>query len=294
MTTQQAACFGVGDDALCRLVDQGHWRRSTRGLYDAAPLTDSFQKRVWAALLLGGPEAAIGGDAALRLHGLDEDVQVIDVWVPPDAQPQPLTGIRVRRDFLGRISRRRGHIARIAVEEALIDVGQLLPTSRLVALLADAFRQRLTTPPAVAAVLHSRRRVRGRARFEALLDDFQGVESGLEYAYRREVERAHGLPTARRQVSLSRGTRSDAFYEEYGVVVELDGLLSHASAIGAFRDLRRDNAHAELNLITLRYGSADVRGRPCDVATQVAAVLQSRGWTGHQTACPRCRRQAVS
>jgi very-short-patch-repair endonuclease len=294
VTAQQAATYGVGDDALCRLVDQGHWQRSTRGLYDTVPLMDSFQKRAWAALLVGGPEAAIGGEAALCLHGLDREVQVIDVWVPPDAQPQPLTGIRVRRDFLNRLSRRRGHIPRITVEEALIDVGQLLPTSRLVALLTDAFRQRVTTPLAVAAALESRRRVRGRHLFESLLGDMLGVESGLEYVYRRDVERAHGLPTARRQVSLSSGTRSDAVYEEQGVIVELDGLASHAAAIGAFRDLRRDNAHAELNLITLRYGSADVRGRPCDVAAQVAAVLRSRGWTGQRTACPRCRRQAVS
>ncbi|HEY3337625.1 MAG TPA: type IV toxin-antitoxin system AbiEi family antitoxin domain-containing protein [Propionicimonas sp.] len=294
VTAQQAATFGVGDDALCRLVDQGHWRRSTRGLYDAVPLLDSFRKQAWAALLLGGPEAAIGGEAALCLHGLQREVRVIDVWVPPDAQPQPLAGIRVRRDFLGRISRRRGHIARIAVEEALIDVGQLLPTSSLVALLTDAFRLRVTTPLAVAAVLHARRRVRGRRQFEALLGDLLGVESGLEYAYRRDVERAHGLPTARRQVSLSRGTRSDAVYEEHGVIVELDGVASHATAAAAFRDLRRDNIHAEVNVITLRYGSADVRGRPCDVAAQVAAVLRSRGWTGQQAACPRCRRQAVS
>jgi very-short-patch-repair endonuclease len=116
------------------------------------------------------------------------------------------------------------------------------------------------------------------------------VEGPLEHAYLRDVERAHGLPAASRQVSVSRGTRSDAVYEEFGVVVELDGRVGHSGAEAVFRDLRRDNAHAELNMTTLRYGSADVRGRPCDVAAQVAAVLRRRGWTGTYAGCPRCRR----
>jgi very-short-patch-repair endonuclease len=82
------------------------------------------------------------------------------------------------------------------------------------------------------------------------------------------------------------------------VVIELDGRVGHDSQSGAFRDLDRDNLHAEQSLITLRYGSADVRGRPCRVAAQVAAVLRSRGWTGTYAGCALCRRsltrQAVS
>jgi len=158
----------------------------------------------------------------------------------------------------------------------------------LVGLLSDAVRSRLTSPRAVGAVIKTRARVRGRRRIEAVLADLDGIESTLEYVYRRDVERAHGLPAARRQASVSAGTRSDGFYEAYGVVIELDGRAFHQNPDAAFRDLARDNAHAALNLITLRYGSADVRGRPCAVARQVAAVLKSRGWTGTPLRCPRC------
>ncbi len=140
--------------------------------------------------------------------------------------------------------------------------------------------------------------MRGRRRFEEILADLAGIESSLEYAYRRDVERAHGLPALRRQASVSPGTRSDGVYEEFGIVIELDGRAGHASAEQAFRDLQRDNAHAERRLITLRYGSADVRGRPCEVAAQVAAVLHSRGWAGDYKGCTWCRNairsQAVS
>jgi hypothetical protein len=298
VTVQQAAVLGISDQALRRLVAQGHWRRSAKGLYDAVPLLESFEKRAWSALLVGGPGAAIGGEAALRLYGFDLEPEVVEVWVHPECQPTPVNGVRVRRDFLGRTHGRRGRISRIRIEEALVDVGQFLATGRLVALLTEGLRLRLTTPAAVEGVVRSRARVRGRKRFEAILADLAGVESALEYAYRRDVERAHGLPTATRQVSVSRGTRSDGVYEPYGVLIELDGRAGHATAGAAFRDLRRDNAHAELNLITLRYGSADVRGRPCEVAAQVATVLGSRGWAGSVSGCPRCwgslGQQAVS
>lgn len=298
VTVEQAGTFGIGDKALQRLVAQGHWKRVCKGLYDAVPGVTTFQKRAWAALLIGGDGAAIGGEAALRLHGVNLDVGEVEVWVRPDTQPHPLPGVRVRRDFLSRAQNRRGRISRITVEAALVDVGQFLPTGRLVALLTEAFRLKLTTPRAVGQAIRRRARVRGRRRFEAILADLEGVESTLEYVYRRDVERAHGLPEPRRQVSISRGTRSDGVYQEFGVVIELDGRAGHEEAERSFRDLERDNAHAERNVITLRYGSADVRGRPCEVAAQVAAVLRSRGWQGDYPGCPWCRRrihrQAVS
>jgi very-short-patch-repair endonuclease len=288
LTVEQAALLGVGDDALRRLVDQGHWGRLVKGLYDAAPLLHGLEKTAWGAVLLGGDGAAVGGEAALRLYGLSIEPEQVDVWVRPDTQPVAIRGVRVHRDFLERTAHRQGWPPRIRVEDALIDVGQFLPTGRLVGLLSDAFRNRLTSSQAVGAVIRTRARVRGRRRIEALLADFTGIESTLEYVYRRDVERAHGLPPARRQASVSAGTRSDGLYEAFGVVIELDGRAFHQNANAVFRDLARDNGHAELNLITLRYGSADVRGRPCEVASQVAAVLRARGWVGTSLRCPRC------
>lgn len=284
----QAAMHGLGSRASTRLVGQGHWARIAPGLFDAAPLADDFEKRAWVALLAAGDRAAIGGEAALGLHGLNRQVDEIEVWVPPGAQPDSIPGVRVRRDRIGRTERARGTLTRISMEDALIDVGQFLSTERLVALLSDAVRRRTTTLDRVEAAVQARRRVRGRKRFEELLGDLGGIESTLEYAYRRHVERAHGLPVGRRNVSVSVGTRTDVVYGEYGVLVELDGRLGHQDADSAFRDLDRDNLHVLSGKVTLRYGSPDVRGRFCEVATQVGGVLMNRGWPGPVLACRHC------
>ena len=289
LTAEQALKLGFGYPGLRRLVDQGHWVRLENGLFDTTPLLSGFEKRAWTAYLAAGDGSALGGEAALRLHGLERKVNEIEMWVPPARQPAPLPGVRMRRDGLGRLSGRTGLLSRIRADDALVDVGQRLHTEQLVGLLTDAFRQRLTTISALTATVESRGRVRNRRRFELILGDLAGIESPLEFAYRRDVERAHGLPTPSRQVSVTRGTRSDVYYEEFRLLIELDGKFGHNDGSSTFRDLTRDNVHAGLSLTTFRYGSTDVRGKPCEVAAQVAQALLERGWLGPYLGCPRCR-----
>lgn len=289
LTADQALELGLGYQGLRRLVDQGHWVRLENGLFDTTPLLSGFEKRAWTAYLAAGEGSALGGEAALRLHGLELTVRQIEMWVPPTRQPTSLPGVRMRRDGLGRLSGRTGLLSRVRAVDALVDVGQRLPTEQLVGLLTDALRQRVTTVLALNETVESRARVRNRRRFELILGDLAGIESPLEFAYRRDVERAHGLPTPSRQVSVTRGTRSDVYYEEFRLLIELDGKLGHEDGSSAFRDLTRDNAHAGMKLTTLRYGSTDVRGKPCEVAAQVAQALLDRGWLGPYVGCPRCR-----
>lgn len=281
----QARSFGLSEKALRRLVAEGSWERTALGVYTSRPGPSDLRKRAWAAHLGAGGFSAIGGEASLQLSGLALAGDELVVWVPPDSQRR--AGVRVRRDHLGRLAHARGLLPLIRPVDAVLDVGQFLPVDDLVALVAEAVRRGRTTPAQLARALDERPRVHDRRRLAAIIGDMTGIESTLEYAYRRDVERAHGLPRARRAVSVSAHTRSDALYEEYAVLVELDGRVGHAD--GAFRDLRRDNRHAASGFITLRYGSSDVRGRACEVARQVARVLSGRGWCGALARCPRCR-----
>ncbi|MDQ7992230.1 MAG: type IV toxin-antitoxin system AbiEi family antitoxin domain-containing protein [Propionicimonas sp.] len=289
LTAEQAVRLGLPAGALDRLAAQGHWDRPARGLYDLRPGQDSLDRRVWAAVLLAGEPCAVGGLGALHLLGMALDVPGLVVWVPDDRRPRPASPARIRRDGLDRLARAGGIPPRICAEDALLDACRGLAAGPMVSLLADAIRLRLTTAQRVADQLESRRRVPNRRLIEAILGDLHGVESTLEWTYRRDVERAHRLPEARRQVSLSAGTRSDVSYEGFGVLVELDGRRGHLDAAAAFRDLARDNRHAGAGLITLRYGSADVRGRPCQVARQVWATLVARGLGEPFHPCRRCQ-----
>lgn len=288
ISTGQAEALGLGRQALRRLAREGHWARVSRGVYDSQPGAASPEKAIWAAALRAGDPCAVGGEAALVLYGLDRRARRIVIWVTAVRRPRSDVSIAMRRDKIGRLQRRRGLLPRIRAEDAVIDVAERLGTEDAVALISEAVRRRLVTLRSLRSTVGSRARVRNRKLLLALLNDLEGIESTLEYVYRRDVERAHGLPRARRQKSASAGTRTDVLYDQYALLVELDGKAGHIDFESAFRDLHRDNAHALRDLVTLRYGSADVRGQPCQVAQQLSEALQARGWLGQLTPCPAC------
>lgn len=113
----------------------------------------------------------------------------------------------------------------------------------------------------------------------ALADVAEGAQSNLEWRYVRNVERAHGLPAARRQAKIVTGNRTryaDNLYEEAKLAVELDGQAAHPPE-QRWADSHRDNEHACLGIMTVRYNWSDVTNRPCAVAAAVGALLRMRG-----------------
>lgn len=242
----------------------------------------------WAALLHAGPGSVVGGSAAAHLLGaVPKAPEQILVWHGGTSAIKPIgnaaTGVTFRRaDRSG-----RGEPSRTPIDVSLLDLAAETTEDETIAAITRAFSQGLTTPSRLLAVSAKRKQVSRRALVKALCSkSAHGVESVLEWRFLQVVVRAHGLPGPTLQKELRRGTRSDAVWEEQGVVAELDGKLGHERV---FRDMARDNRLAMSGLQTLRYGWHDVTERPCEVAWQLSAVLQSRGWTGVRDRCLRCR-----
>jgi len=152
-----------------------------------------------------------------------------------------------------------------------------------------AFARDLTDEARLSAAITQRTKLRWRADLhELIVAAASGDHSVLEFRYERDVERAHGLPPPSRQVPFagpgSRRGRRDRVYEEYAVVVELDGQLAHPEE-NRWQDKARDNAAAVGGKQTLRYGWTDVRHQPCATAAQVATVLRVHGWQGVPRPC---------
>jgi len=125
-----------------------------------------------------------------------------------------------------------------------------------------------------------------------------GSHFPLEFRYERDVEEAHGLPTATRQAQSVKadGTRGfrDRYYEDYGLIVELDGRQFHPIEQRA-QDQARDNAAVATTGATLRYGWADVDRAPCETAGQVYRALRKRGYAGALRPCSAaCRAIAAA
>lgn len=286
VSREQCLDAGMSRRVLDRLLRDGRWTALARGIYLVHDQGASFEARCWGGVLAGGGAAVVGFEAAGRLQGLEvEEPDVIDVFVP-----HPLrTPLHSPWRFIASARRGRGEPPRTVLDETVLDlVSRMERDGDVIALLADVVSGRRTTPARLLSALEERPRLHHRRLLREILGDVgDGVHSVLERAYRRDVEVAHGLPAGRRQVWLA--GRSDVLYEEFGVVVELDGRLGHVGS-AAFRDLDRDNRNMLSELVTLRYGHHDVTIRPCEVAGQVGTALGARGWNGLIGTCRRCRR----
>jgi hypothetical protein len=213
---------------------------------------------MWAAWLSCGPDAVLTGATALRAYGVggDKDDR-IHVAVPHSRRVGRRSGVVIsrHRELSSLVNSSREPPA-VRLEVALLIAARAeKDVSRRASVLFDACRQRRTTPARLLAELDSLPVLPGRRALQRILAEAaEGVQSFLEQTYLRRVERAPGLPPARRQVrAVAGGTvvYRDAEYTPYDVIVELDGRAGHADSISRWRDMTRDNAAATSGKLTL-------------------------------------------
>jgi very-short-patch-repair endonuclease len=283
LSREQLVSLGISDRVIARMAAGGELVRVVRGVY--ATTSGGWTQLAWAGVLAGGVSTVVGGEAAAYLHGLLPDA--------PSSIRLYVTDRRVQHPAWQIVKSPRrgiGDPPRTRMGQTVLDCAGSLSPGDLMILIAQAMRRR----PVVAAEIESLLTQAAWQPQRRLIADMvgavkQGAESPLELRYLREVEKAHGLPRAVRQARLSGSRRVDVWYQEYALVVELDGRAYHRGA-AVWRDMDRDNEHQLLGLTTMRFGWQQVVTSPCRVASTVAAVLRTRGWPGIPTTCPRCRK----
>jgi very-short-patch-repair endonuclease len=249
-------------------------------------------------VLRAGPGAVLSHETAAEIHGLiDKPSSRIHVTVSAERRPgqhRKIPGVVIHR------SRRLmaewqppWHLPRTSVEDTVLDlVAAARSFDDAYGWISRAVGRRLTSPRELSKALSQRSRIRWRAWLTGALEDAaDGVHSPLERNYVDGVERAHGLPKARRQARRRHGSGTrylDNLYEKYSLSVELDGQAAHP-AEERWRDTHRDNANRVQGTETMRYGWPDVTENRCRTAAEVGAVLRRRGWTGTLRPCgPGC------
>lgn len=284
VTARRAAEHGVTRGAIRAHLAGGRWQRVFDRVY--ATFSGPLPRRalLWAVALRAGPTARLSHRTAGELNGLvDEPADPVHVTITAERRLRRLPGVRVHRAAAGVMS---AHPSRLPpqtrVEDTVLDLSQLATTADdAVGWVATACGRRLTTPERIAGAARRRARMRWRKEIErACADVSRGCHSVLELRYLRNVEGAHGLPAADRQVRVDDAghrTYDDARYRAFAVAIELDGDRYHPDKR---RDTVRDNARAAAGLTVLRYDWVAVTTRPCTVASEVALALAARGWAG--------------
>lgn len=298
----QAPEVGLAATTIDALLRRGRWRSLYRGVYAAFTGEPPRKCLLWAAVLRAGPEAVLSHQAAAELDGLtDRPSKLVHVTIAhnrrvkisadePFRQISPI--VIHRSEWLAVIRHPARTPPRTRTEHTILDLTQLSASfDDAFSWLCKGCGRRLVTPQQLHAATRTRGKLRWRNEIlEALPLVASGVHSNLEHYYVRDVEQAHGLPTAKRQprvVLVSQFPRAvylDNQYDPFGLVVELDGRADHLVE-DRWRDIRRDNSNAAAGKVTLRFSYTDVTERTCQVAADVCGTLRWRGWDGVPRRC---------
>jgi very-short-patch-repair endonuclease len=231
----------------------------------------------------GGPRACLDGASALVASGLDRfTVERHRVSVPRGARIRrtKLYDIRQTRrwaaDDLAATGIRRTRPDVAGVRAALWAVSDRQATY----LLTLVVQQGLATAEQLGSqALRIRRDRRRRLVHSTILDLLDGARSLGELDVVRELRR-RGLPPPTRQVLRRDGANRyylDLYWEEYGLVVEVDG-IHHAWADNVVGDALRQNSLVIASDRVLRLPLLGLRLEPDAFYDQIEEALVAGGW----------------
>jgi len=275
----------LSEHRLRHLVASGRWRVVHRGVLLAHNGPVSDEQRQWIAVLAVG-SSYLGGLSALQRFGLrGVRPRRIDVLLPASRRSiRPPAGVVTHRTrSLPRQDRRRvGGPLHTMPARSVVDAAQWAGSddeARLI--VAAAFQQRLVVNAEIDDVLVRMPVVRRRRLIQLTADDARGGSHALAELDLVELCRGGGLPLPSRQVVRTdrRGRRRylDAFWEEWGLHVEIDG-AHHMDVAQWWADMQRQNALWVAGERVLRFPAWLVRERPDEVIAQLRAALIAAGW----------------
>lgn len=293
----QALEVGLTDNDIRRLIRGLRLTQVHAGVYvdHTGPLT--WLQRAWSAVLFCRP-AALCDESARRIAGgpggaMHDDGRPIHVGIDHSRRVRAPAGIEVHRivglddQVLWNASPPRQRLEHTTVRLAARAPREI----DAIACIADAVGARLTTATRLGSALATMNRSARRQFLSNVIADVAGGTcSSLEHGFLVNVERPHGLPTPSRQFreSLKGPVYRDALYEEFGLIVELDGRIHHTKARQHDSDLERDLDAVVTRRETIRLGWGQAYDRACSTAFKLGAVFIDRGWTDRPRRCPAC------
>ncbi|HTR90374.1 MAG TPA: hypothetical protein VMI73_01385 [Trebonia sp.] len=294
ISRQQATLAGMAGSSIRSKVATGRWRHILPRVYATFTGPTTRDASLWAVLLYAGKGAQLSHETAAEILRLtDQRSAVIHVTIPAERRVRPVRDVVIHRSSYLEAGWRfaRGVPPHTWTEETIADlVDAAANFDDAVGWVTAGFQRNLVAEARLRQVMAARKKLRWRDRLDEIIPmAAAGTHSPLEYRYDRDVERAHGLPPARRQLPYVKqdGTRGyrDRCYDQFGLVIELDGKRFHEDGSARERDRRRDNDAAVTTGATLRYGWDDVTRTPCETAAQLYAALRARGYRGALKPC---------
>jgi uncharacterized protein DUF559 len=286
------------EDQLRWQISCGRWQKPTRGVVvtQSGPLT--YRQALRAALLRAGPRAALAGLTAARLDGFKgfDDKRSfaespIHLLAPAGYKRRtPPPGLVVVTHYARTLTEEDVHPfrrpRRTRVARSLIDAAAWMPTERgAMAVLAAGVEQRLVRAKDLSQVVDRMGALHRRKLIRETIGDVAGGSQALsELDFTRQVIRAFRLPEPSRQAARrdAKGRRrwTDVTWDNYKIVVEIDGAQHAEDPLQRWDDMERDIDLGLDGYLTLRFPAWLVRTNPEYVAGKILEALRRAGYRG--------------
>jgi very-short-patch-repair endonuclease len=268
LSWRQLCELGASERRISHWARDGYLRQVLPRVYAVGHLAESVEAELMGAVLYAGPGAMLSHATALWWYDLlAARPTPIEVSTPRKCASQPGVEVHSRRR-LEAVHHRRLPIT--TVTQALLDFASVARVETVVQALAEADYRRVLD----AAALR-RQRGLGSATLKRALrrhaPELARTRSKLERAFHALCR--HGdIPAYRVNAPLC-GFTVDAFWPEFGVVVEPDGAQGHATPAQVAGDRRRDLRLRAAGFVVVRYSYDQVISEPELVLADLRAVL---------------------
>ena len=280
ITRQQLIELGVDANAVKYRVAIGRLIRVHHGVYAVGHLSSNPSDRARGALLAAGPRSALSHGSAAAHWGIVKSwQQPLELISAADRRP---SGLIVRRcsTLLRRDIRTIAPGLRVtSPARTALDVAPRLTHNRLTRAVNDLRHIHRLTIAQLRDVAARNPQHPGTTRINQLIGSSQAehTRSGLEDAFLR-LTRRYNLPTPRINVHVA-GVRVDAYFPDYGLIVELDGRITHGDdwrpAFEADRAQTVD-IMLETGLPTIRFTDHQVKRQERGTADKLKGILARR------------------
>jgi hypothetical protein len=273
----QALATGMTRDMLRRrLSTGGPWQHLLPGVYLALTGVPTENQREMAALLYGGPDSVITGNAALRRQGIRVSASdVIDILIPASRKRSDAGFAHVCRttrmpDPFGVIGAWRYTLPPRAIADAVRGIADL---SEVRALVASAVQARKCSLDLLIAELRQGS-PRGSAQLrQAVAEVADGIRSTAEGDLRDLIRRG-GLPLPMFNPRLYDTSGSliavpDAWWPDARVAAEADSREWHLSPQSWQNTMARHARMSRFGILVLHFSPRQIRTQPAEVLLNI-------------------------
>jgi very-short-patch-repair endonuclease len=292
LRADQLADLGFSWNAIAHRLEHGRLRRLWRGMYLLGPDAPSYRTLGRAGVLTCKDEAVLSCEWAGYFWGLRPE---------PDL---PIEVTRTKGSHRGRkqvfvhrtlLTDPRDYTERLGLpittpERTILDLAERLSDWDLQALIAEALVRKLVTVHSLKSLIKRAGRHRGVSKLKRALEESPGLTRSQYERLLVRICRAAKLPQPIMNARLH-GYEVDAYFEQHGVIVEVNPFSTHGHKRAHDKDTRKIADLTAKGYIVLPFTDTQLTKEPLYVVARLQEALTQ---SSSRTAGEFARRASAS